>query len=340
MAKQPVHGLQQTEGEFQVRGIVKGMLKENAYISKKNKNQKDFRVVNFTLEFDKGKEVFVKLTANEPDKVWFSKKIEENGQNKIVTKEVAFNSRLKFNEEGYGIIGVKLGLEKDNKGKNIQTTLCDFDAVKYIYENLKDGMSVFVKGKLNFNSYIKGDNKVNSVELIPNQISLCKEDIDFEDENYEVKSAFAQQIVFKEINKVEDKFILSANIINFNSIEEAEFTVDTKDNLHTTFKKNLKPYNAIRVHGIIDVTEKVNEVKNDDIWGSDDTTKSLGTPIKREFIITGATPSTLDKDTYSQKAIEEGKAKLAQKDTAKQEFGDKENDFGNSNPMDDEEDMW
>ena len=68
------------------------------------------------------------------------------------------------------------------------------------------------------------------------------------------------------------------------------------------------------------VTEVVEEV-DDDVWGEANRMNVQTTPVKREYIIRGAKPSTIDKETYSEVAIAEAKLKVKNAQNAKADFG-------------------
>ena len=54
MAKK-IHELPQTKGEFELRGIVNGVEKDNFYKETKTRNGNTFRRVNLGIEYDKDK---------------------------------------------------------------------------------------------------------------------------------------------------------------------------------------------------------------------------------------------------------------------------------------------
>ena len=172
------HGLQETIGLFQIRGVVNGSEKEKFYVEKKTKSQKDMRLVNFGVEIEPNKSIYVNLNGMVKDEVFFSTKDKDG---KTVTEKVKWDKRKTFNKEGYSLIGLRLGLEKDEDGKNIQETMVEFDACERIGSTLKDDMSVFIKGKIEFSSFDGQDGKKRSIKFIPQQLSLCSKDIDFTD---------------------------------------------------------------------------------------------------------------------------------------------------------------
>ena len=79
------------------------------------------------------------------------------------------------------------------------------------------------------------------------------------------------------------------------------------------------------------ITSKVEkeEVEDDDCWGSQNSMTKVKSPTKKELIIVGAKPSTLDKTTYTREAIEEALEKIKKSQEAKRDFGEsEENDNG------------
>lgn len=348
-----VFELQETKGTFQVRGIINGTDKERFYTDKKTKTGKDFRAVNFGCEYNDKQTIYMSLNGMPQQKVYFSKK--NQGTGKTETKDVPWANRNKFHEEGFRMIGVGLGLTKttDASGKSVndKKTMTPFDACEYINANLKDDMSTFIKGNVEFSSYVDGEgNTRRSVKYIPSQISLCKE-VDFgayDGVDNKPVHDFTQTIVFmgvdkeKENDKDTGRFIVSAKIVTYSDIVDTEFII-TDSKLAGIFRKNLKAYNAITVHGRIEVTHSVQEVEEEDAWGEANAMNSVSAPTKTEMIITGATPSTIDRTLYDEKSISEAMAKIRASKAAEQNFSGKANndddsdDWGEADDSDDSE---
>ena len=150
--------------------------------------------------------------------------------------------------------------------------------------------------------------------------------------------------------KIDDKatkrFIVQAKIVTWSDIVDTEFII-TDEKLANIFKTKLKPYTALSVHGRIEVTHQIEEVTSDDGWGEANTMNSASGKTKTELIITGATPSTQDKETYTEKKISEAMAKIRNAQAAEQNYsGSTSNDvddaiWGDSNDdADDDENPW
>lgn len=341
--KQPEHELRLTQGSFQIKGTVVGVQSNNFYVEKAIPNSTNkVRNASFGVKYDifrdggsadtaLGKVIYPTVQGFTRNDVYFSKR--EN--DKTETKQVSWDQRLDFakNNPGWRAIGVNVGLEKDAEGNNIKEYLTEFDAAKTIKDKLKDDMSVFVRGTLEFRSFTdkKGETK-RFTSFNANQVSLCA-DVDFMDEKFDAKNDFEQEIVYTGIEKESDadgkptgRFILSGYVISFNAIEPVSFViVDAK--LAGLIRKNLKPYNSIKVHGKIEISHNIEEVAEEttDEWGDSNPMDNRRTnaPTKRELVVTGASPSTICKDSYSEESVSAGIQKLKAKEKVNKNFGEK-----------------
>ena len=346
MAKERLFNLPETKGSYQLRGIVNGTSSERFYQNNKTSTGKDKRNINFGVEVEKGKTLYVSMQAFPRDEVFFYSSKEKK------TERVKWAERHVFNKESYRLIGTTVGLTKvvgaDGNMKNDNKSLVEFDACDYIGKNLKDEMSVFIKGNIEFSSFASDDGSLRRMtKFVPNQISLCKAPVDFDDEKFEAQHDFTQTIVFmgveqeKENDKPTGRFIVSAKIVTYSTIEDAMFIIaDSK--LANMFKKNLKPYTAINVWGRIDATTLTEEVDNDDCWGESNAMTKVSAPTRRELIITGADPKSIDNTVYTQEEIENAMVKIKNAKNAQSDYGDNNSsswgDASNLTSTDDEDD--
>ena len=333
-------GLPQTKGTFQVRGKVVGTDKDKFYIEKMTKNNKPWRSINFGVQFDSEKTLYVGTNGMERDNVYFCKKIEDGKTDK---KVIPWKDRFNYHEEGYRMIGVNVGVEKttDENGNTVNNkkTLTDYDSCKEISDHLRDDMSVFVKGNLEFSTYQDS----HRTKFVTSQVSLTKDDVDFEKEEFHPVADFTQMIVFMGVtpNKEKTRATVEAKIVTYDTIEDAEFIIEDM-NLARMFAKQLKPYTGIKVWGRIYVEKDTEEVETTDCWGKKNNMDKVNSPTIRELIIEGADPNSIDTGTFTEseidKAIEEMKAAKA----AENDFGGSENggwgtvQHGSEDGMDDE----
>ena len=342
--------LPETKGAFQLKAIVTGMEKDKAYKEIRTKSNREMRMLNFGATYEDGKTLYINLQGMEQENVYFSKRAEKKGD-KPETAKVPWADRFTYNREGFRLIGKNIGVKKkiDSEGKTVndKKVLTDFDACKEIKDNLKDGSSVFIRGNIDYSSFVDNNgNKKTSTKLIPNQVSLCA-DIDFNDEKFEKQNDFNQVIIFMGIeqeksdnDKPTGRFIVLAKIVTYSNIEDVEFVIEDTS-LANKFRKSLKPYNAIKVSGHMVASTQTETVDNDDEWGEEDKIEKVSAPTKREFIITGAKGSSIDKELYTEENVMEAIAKIRNANKAEESFGSTSDDWGNVDSLDDgDDDAW
>lgn len=330
MAKERIiANLPETKGTFQIKGIVTGAEKDNFYTEKKTKTGKDFRAVSFGLEAEKDKTTYVSLNGMPREKVYFYKAGKDGAKGE--TLAVDWAQRHTFNREGFRPLGINIGVTKvlDEKGNmvNDKKTLVEFDACRAIGEHVKDGVSLFIRGNMEYSSFKDDKGNVRrSTKLIPSQVSLCA-DVDFAAADFKPVHDFQQVIVFKGIDQEMEndsptgRFVVGAYIITYSTIEEAEFIIVNKT-LAQQFKKNIKPYSVIKVWGHMETTIQTEEVSSDDVWGESNAMEKVSSPVKRDIVITGADPNSIDSTIYSEELIAEGIMKINNAKNATADFGD------------------
>lgn len=324
MAKK-IHNLPQTSGMFNLRGIVTGALKNNFYTEKTTKNGNGFRQLSFGVEFDDQQTAYLTLNGMERKFVYYYSAKDKK------TVDIAWKDRNKAPGEGYRMIGVNVGLERSEEDDgNLKYTLTDYDAAKYASEHLEDGMSVFVKGNLEFDSYTdsKGETK-RSRKLVPTQISRCSKDVNFDAEDFEALSDFKITIVYQDIAKEKDendrdtgRFVLSTLVVNYSSIVPVDFIVEDAK-LATLMKKNLKLFNSIEVTGKFKSSVVTETVEETDDWGEKSSFDRVSAPRVFELVVTGAKPASIDRETYTEQNIAEARKAIINKDKVESNFGEK-----------------
>lgn len=346
MAKKRLFDLPQQKTEFQMRGIVTGVEKKNFFTNKKTKSGMDMNMLNFGIEFDDKQTAYLTLNGMERDSVYFY-----NSKDKK-TINVKWADRNKSQAEGYRMIGVNLGLERDEEDEgNIKYTMTEYDAAKYASQHLKDEMSVFVKGNIEFDSYTndKGETK-RTTKLIPSQVSLCSKPVNFEEEDYEVLADFKTNLVFDSIEqekgddgKPTGRYIVNALNVGYATITNTEFIVLNAE-LASKLKKNMKSNWAIEATGVFASTVLTETVESDENeWGEKSSFDRVSSPRKFEMIITGCKPSTIDKESYTEDSIAEARKAIANKDKAEKSFGENKKDDDKApwgDDSDDLEDDW
>lgn len=310
MAK-TTHGLPETKGFFRLRGLATGLKKEDALKPQSFPSGVEKNTAKFGVKVDLESIVFVNAEGFKSKNAYLFKQSEVKGE-KPQRKIVPWDDRYNHEEEGFKVIGTRLGLEKDEKGKKIISTYTQYDAPEALINGLSDDTSIYVQGQIVYSSFKNRDGEaIRNKKLLADAVFLNSKDIDFEEDGFESLSDFKQTIVFIGIEKAEngDKFIVEAKIIAQNSIENAEFVIYEKS-LANMIKKNLKPYTAIAVSGKIINKADIEEVTETDSWGKTNSFDRANTSYTREYVIEGANPETIDIETYTQAIVDEAIEKL------------------------------
>ena len=354
MAKAAEHGLRMTPGTFSVSGIVYGTQKQNFYTEKTFTNGNQMKSVNFAVKYDTDKSVYPTVQGFTRSDVFFSKKNKET--NKTETQKVPWAQRMTFAAQnpGWNIIGCNIGLLKGEDGKNLIQHITEYDAAQYIREHLKDDMSVFVRGNLDFRSYTDKNGDVKRTRSFnATQVSL-RSDIDFNAEGFEPAHEWTQEIVYTGIEKETDaegkptdRFIISGYVVSFNSIEPVSFIMTDKTKAGL-IRKHLKPYNAITLTGVIEVTNHIEETEEIDDWGQPiPKNRRVSAPTITELIATYPDPKTIDTDSFPEQSVAAGIKNLKEKEKVAQNFGEHkeaevktDDTSGWDSPVSDEEDVW
>ncbi len=346
MAKPNPIGLQVTKGSFQVRGIVRGTDKDFFYKELTTKTNKPMRMINFGIEYNTGKFLYVHLNGMEKDKVYFSRAITKNGEKTSETINIPWSERFNFHDENCRMMGVNLGIVKtvDSKGDmvNDKQTMTEYDACKYIADNLEEKASVFIKGKIEFSTY-NGKQKTN---FVPTQISLCKP-VDFDATNFKETASFDQTIILMGVNKISDKqHSVSAKVVDYNSLENTELIVE--DPLFVKTLKTLKPYTSVKLFGEIRARKDTVEVKSSNgYWGAANPMEQVNNQTVWELVVTGGDDSSVDTTLYNEKSVNAALDKLKADESIAHDFGAKKdeqqgswgvNPSGNTDSGDDDED--
>lgn len=341
--------LKQTSSTFQVRGTITGTKGKRFYANGNTKNGGNWNVVEFGVNINEGKSVFLKLSGFPRDAVYYYKRGEKG--EKGTTQKVAWRDRKKSPGNGYRLIGVNISTGKDDDGNNINEVFTEWDAVEYLHDNLKDGDSVFIKGNVEFSTYTDSEGNVKrKVDLVPTQISYTQKPVDFAADDFQEEALFDDILIYTGIEKENDendkptgRFIVSGYSVSYTDIVPVQFVIEEKNSkLANNIKKKLKAYNSIHVYGkinvIVDTT--VVEEDEDDGWGeaSKMEQRRMNSPVRREYVVFKADPASIDTEEYSEKSIASALKAIKNAKEAAKNFAGTDDDSADSWDDDDDDD--
>jgi hypothetical protein len=284
MADKKEPKLKETKGKWKANGIVVGLDRDNAYAEGVSKNTgRNWKRLRFGVQTSPTNTVYLELMGSEKE---FVMGYNRNGEDGKKTQRFTWGERDSL-PEGFHLLGVNVKLEEGLDGKLIQETFTEIEAVEYIYNNLADGDSVYVNGKLEFSQYENREGQmVDQTKFIIQGIGKTREPIDFDipydkdtKKGFLEVSEFEQDVVIVDpkaiILKKEQQLVMATYYIGYGEkFFPAQFVIrtDTHSKLAGNVAKNLKFGDVIKVYGKI-VNQRIEkEVEGGNVaddWGSD-----------------------------------------------------------------------
>lgn len=340
MAKANLLDLPINKGSFDLEGKLFNVKSEHAF---KVNDAGTWRTVNLGVRVSDGEVVFFTVKGGQKKTAWMSKRGEKKGD-KGQTKEVEWKDRIKEARGGWQVMGVSMGLEKDEEGKNILVSQSEWDAFDYLKNHAEDGMDVFVQGEIEFSTYKNKEGEIQHYRnLVAKKIYLKGKPIDFQAEGYKVVSQFKQSVIFNGSHDDEGVDFLDVGIIGWHSYEEVSFQT-TKKLVTDMRNAKLKKSSSLTLIGNIKNSQVVEEVASV-VWGEDTTVKRANTSGKVLMLVTGADVNSVETEMYPAKKVQEYIEAVAQ------EKAEKENkasafesqtggSFGEKTTVETTEDAW
>lgn len=333
-------------GTFAIRGIVTTFDKVEGFVQK-TKTGKEMRRIRFSVTSSEGNIHSLQLQAFQSENVYFSgREKQEDGTEKIVTEQVAWNNRLKYKKEGFlPIDRVSYGLKKvvnpdTNKEENERHIKLTYDAIEDIYNSLEVGMSVYVRGNIQVEEYTaQNGEKRNTTRLIPNQISLTGSPIDFNAEDFKEQAVFELGVIAEDIefSGTEEATITGLFIGNQRLgrqtlvVRNDECFKDDPEFDLTNLLNGLRSVKAYKPYVYVTFVGNMVNAANHEVAEPEVTTnpfgfkntksplRPTGSGFRREFLCKGVIDSLIDMDTYTTENVDQF---IAQFIAPKDEFAD------------------
>lgn len=349
--------LEQTKSKIKLEGIVSRLDSDKAYSFgnvKEGKNQgKAYRSLRFGVKTSDVNEIQVELFGMEQDQVYAYNRKKKSGE------WFDFEKRDRL-PDGYDLMGVRVALEKDSKGKVVSKNLHSYDAVEEIFNSLEDGESIYVSGHLEFSTYQKEDGEeVLQRKYIIDSIGRTKKEIDFEADDFEEVNDFEQDIVIVDVMAVkeEKKYYITGRTIKYgDKWQDADFVIDVSQDedaikLAKIFK-SLKFGDFVTVFGkafnkvvLIETEDKEKpKVDKNNPFASFDKKKpkSLEKSFIKDFIselrIEGVVIESFAKGKYTEDDFVEQEVVKNDKPKGDNPFANTDN--GDEDSSDDDGDLW
>lgn len=312
------YGVAQTKSTFKIRGVVFGTKGKNFYTDDGKK-----RSVSFGVNINENKPIYCRLQGFTKDKVYYS--------NKSETIAVNWANRMKAPKAGFDIIGIRVGLEVDDNGKNVIKNMTEYDAAQYLSQELHDGASVVVIGDIE--TYVANDGTTKR-NYVPKQIYLESEEIDFNNSDFKEKAIFYQTLIYTDMEKETDengnttgRVLMHGYDVNYGNVCKIEYVLTGKPlEKSGVIRKKMKPFYSFDVSGYIDIVVDATETDGgEDDWGIPNELgkKRINSPVRIEFVVDHADASSIDEEAYSEKTVMNAIRQINSDKEARKNFGEK-----------------
>lgn len=255
-AKKDERIIAQTKGSFQIIGKVTGVERDKYYIDgivEKGKNKdKNYRSMNFGVKTSDNQTIYLRMYAVEPEFVWVidnnpdNRKKGEKAKVDKVTYEEYTDKREAWQDEARIPLDMAVNLESTDP-KASSEHFVTYDGIDYLYDNLENGMTIYVKGDLKRNSYENRQGEVvDSINYEPRTIKLSDKVMDESDAKFYEYAKFKEEFILTdtELNKEEQTLLVYGK------------TADYAENLHdAVFEINYSP----EANGLIEDTTGMSE---------------------------------------------------------------------------------
>lgn len=280
--------LEQTRGSFKVKGLVKGMDRDNAFEEEERvggaHSGETYRKLNLGLQTAPDNQLRLGIFSYEPEQVFLWNNDKKKKDKSYKGERMDFDEYLEkkeiLRENGTAILQARVGVEYDEKGKLQSEGMTSFEATELIYDNVDNDDGAYVEGQVSYSSYEnqQGETKTG-VNYNIDRFFKAKEPFDLEDEDYEAQNYYEQQFVYVDsfADKTNHKLTVLGRVIDYReNTVDAEFVInygedESMKKLATNVKKKFKFGDLVTVFGEIfnkSVEEEVEDAEDTDMLSS------------------------------------------------------------------------
>ena len=225
--------LEQTRGEFKIKGLVKGIDRDNAYeegVRPEGRHAgRTFRKLNLGIQTSENNQLRLGMFSYEPDEVFLwnneKRKKDKNYKGERIPYEEYLQKKEILKANGTAVLQARIGVEYDEDNKLVSHGLTTYEASEEIYDNVDNDDSVYVEGQISYSEYKNRQNEmVTGINYNINRLFKSNTDFDLRAEDYEEQDYYEQQFVYVDsmVDKAKKQLIVVGRIIDYQ-----ENTVDT-----------------------------------------------------------------------------------------------------------------
>ena len=258
--------LEQTRGEFKIKGLVKGIDRDNAYEEGVRPEGRyagrTFRKLNLGIQTSENNQLRLGMFSYEPDEVFLwnndKRKKDPSYKGERIPYEEYLQKKEILKANGTAVLQARIGVDYDDDGKLISHGLTTYEASEEIYDNVDNDDSVYVEGQISYSEYKnRQDEMVTGINYNINRLFKSNTDFDLRAEDYEEQDYYEQQFVYVDsmVDKAKKQLIVIGRIIDYReNTVDANFVINYGEDkgmkkLAENMKKKFKFGDLVTVFG-------------------------------------------------------------------------------------------
>lgn len=275
--------LEQTRGEFKIKGLVKGIDRDNAYeegVRPEGRHAgRTFRKLNLGIQTSENNQLRLGMFSYEPEEVFLwnndKRKKDPSYKGERIPYEEYLQKKEILKANGTAVLQARIGVEYDEDEKLISHGLTTYEASEEIYDNVDNDDSVYVEGQISYSEYKnRQDEMVTGINYNINRLFKSNTDFDLRAEDYEEQDYYEQQFVYVDsmVDKAKKQLIVIGRIIDYReNTVDANFVINYGEDkgmkkLAENMKKKFKFGDLVTVFGQLvnrSVEQDVEEEEDD-----------------------------------------------------------------------------
>lgn len=281
--------LEQTRGEFKVKGLIKGIDRDNAYeegVQTQGANSgRGYRKLSLGLQTSEDNQLRLGMYSYEPENVFLWNNEKKKKDPKYKGEYLPYGEYLQKKEilkaNGTAVLQARVGVDTDEDGKILSHGMTTYEASEEIYDGVDNDDSVYVEGQISYSKYKDRNNDEQvAVNYNINRLFKAKNDFDLRAEDYEAQDYYEQEFVYVDsmLDKENEKLVVIGRIIDYRgNTVDTEFIVNyggdkNMAKLAQNIKKRFKFGDLVKAFGQLVNRTVETEVEEED----DDLLSALG----------------------------------------------------------------
>lgn len=260
--------LEQTRSTFRAVGKITGVDRDNFYqvrtLEKGKAEGKEMRRLNFGLKTSNEQQLRLQMSGIEPDKVLLFDTQNRDKNKKAKRVEMSYDEyydrKEELDEDKIISYQSRLALEEDEDGKPITIHGITYDNVEIASDLLENGMEVYIRGRIERNSYEKDGETRHVTNYNVEQIELLDRELDFDAPDFVEYAKFTDSFVITDTfaDSEQERLVVNGKTINYRQqTENVAYDISWAEAFNTKYPNMDKMDEKAKAKAIAEVEEQI-----------------------------------------------------------------------------------